>query len=480
MIFYSEREISVVDNGNGISDDQFSKLLDLGAGSKLETHESELKRSYLGSFGFGIKSIINISREMKVDTVNKNNRLSTNIDIATVHTHGFKIDWEGFDIDSKKKLRKDASGTSLKLSLRNDLTPDSINAIRTSLYNLPKSVDFSVCFLPKKDFAESHLSQFDLITNLEIPKKYEKFLIKGTLEIGNPKSQTVPILGSDSIKIDVWCNGLDDKNKVKSLNQFAGVYIKVDGRVLKRNFQGEKVLDGISKHPKFRHGMRIEIPIDWISSQISLGRDGIQFLNDSSKNKFEAELKMAVTAAVKPYAQQLENRKKKKFDKELDARLRRAKDRISRKHSIIELEKTGFSFIPADDYEMVLMIANPTVLKKICPDWMLMDFNGQLDFDCLVYNKKNTNYYRIELEPKLDSFLSQGISMNTDYIITWSLGSFKIGKSKKGFGGIYELTECANNEAHYKLLIKTSEKSKEPKQCILVFCIDRIVSKMKK
>ena len=263
--------------------------------------------------------------------------------------------------------------------------------------------------------------------------------------------------------------------KVENLGQSAGVYVKVDGRVLKRNFQGEKVLDGVSKYPKFKHGMRIEIPIDWLKEQINLGRDGLQFGNESSRRKFENELKTAVSSAVRPFAKMLETRKGRAVARELDCRMKKAKERIKQKQLITRLAKTGYAYAPQNDYEMALLMANPAVLKLINPNWLLMDFNGQLDFDCLVYDKSTSNYIKVELEPELDRFVSQSILDNTDFIVTWKKGDWKVGKTKKARGGYFQLVESNENNAHYKLLIRSGPKSREIKKELPVFCVEKTI-----
>ena len=159
----------------------------------------------------------------------------------------------------------------------------------------------------------------------------------------------------------------------------------------------------------------------------------------------------------------------------MEIRVKKAEERIKQKQSIKQLEPTGYSFKPTDDYEMALLIANPFVLKKISPDWILIDFNGQADFDCLVYDRKKRSYFRVELEPSLDKFIGQSIPDQTEIIVTWTKGDWKVGKVKKGKIGYYELLENKDGLAHYKLLIKSSEKAKEPKHEFEVFCIDKFI-----
>jgi hypothetical protein len=480
VVLHSANDIIVIDNGTGISSDQFPKLLDLGAGTKaIETHQSGLKRSYLGSFGFGIKSIINISKSFSIYTVNKEGQLSCEIDVQQLKSKGFTENWTGFPIQSQRIPKGSFFGTIVHLKLSNEVTPEQIENINKSLSNLPKTVNFAIFHSPIKGSGVgiNNLGSKD-INNLKVlASKLKEKRIKSTMETGKPKIQKCVLAGSDTIDISVWCNGLDANLKVPSLNQFAGVYVKVDGRVLKRNFQGEKVLDGISKYPKFKHGMRIEVPLDWVKNQINLGRDGLQFGNESSRKKFENELKTAVSAAVKPFAKQLESKKSKKASKELGIRIKKARERISQRQSIRQLEGTGYSFKPADDYEMALIIANPYVLKKICPDWLLMDFNGQGDFDCLVFDKKSRDYLRVELEPSLEKFIVQSIPDQTEIVITWTKGEWKVGKTKKGKSGYFELLENKDGSGHYKLLIKSSEKAKEPRQELKVFCIEKVITK---
>lgn len=475
LVIHSEHEITVVDNGSGISDDQFPRLLDLGAGTKIGTHESELKRSFLGSFGFGIKATINIAKAIAIYTLNKKHEISCDIDVSELEKSGFEDEeWAGFPVVVKRRAVESPTGTVIRLRLRNDLAPDQLERIRATLYNIPKSRDFSMYLLSTKKAGKPYreVGANTIAAIKGDTARFAKDRITGRLDIGTPKIYPCDLPGSGSMDVAVWCNGLDTNLKVPSLGQFAGVYVKVDGRVLKRNFQGEKVLDGISKYPKFKHGMRIEVPIDWVKQQISLGRDGLQFSNEASKTKFENELKSAVSTAVRPFAKQLENRKAKKVSKAAALRLKRAKERIEKRQQIKELVDGGYAFKPTDDYEMALLIANPIVLKKLNKDWVLMDFNGQMDFDCLVYEKSTTNYKTIELEPRLESFLGQGVLDNTDYIVTWTRGDWKVGKARKGKRGWYELIETNDGEGQYKLLVKTSAKSKEPRQSIPVYCVD--------
>jgi hypothetical protein len=478
IVLYSQSDIVVIDNGTGIPSDQFPKLLDLGAGTKaIDSHQSELKRSYLGSFGFGIKSIINISKSFSIFTINREEMLTCDIDVQVLRSKGFNEAWEGFPIDRQRRQKAISTGTIVHLRLVNEITPEQIENVEKSLGNLPKTANFSIFFTSVKGTGTrvSSLSYKEIANVKALSSNLKSARIKSTLEIGKPTFQRCVLAGSDTIDIAVWCNGLDSNLKVPSLNQFAGVYVKVDGRVLKRNFQGEKVLDGISKYPKFKHGMRIEVPLDWVKNQINLGRDGLQFGNESSRKKFENELKSAVSTAVKPFAKLLESRKFKKVTKELEIRLKKANERINQKQSIKQLEATGYSFKPADDYEMALIVANPSVLKKISPTWMLMDFNGQADFDCLFFDRKTKDFFRVELEPSLEKFISQGVPDQTEIIITWTKGDWKVGRTKKGKSGYFELLENKDGQAHYKLLVKSSEKAREPKQELKVFCLEKII-----
>jgi len=478
-IVYTTNRITIVDNGSGIAESQFPKVLDLGSGTKLGTHDSRLKRSYLGSFGFGLKSTVNIAKTIKIGTINKTVYMSAEIDVPTLNEKGFNdSNWDGFEVEVNKSPKSKATGTAISLELQNDLTPDQIEDIRRSLYNLPKSSNFRVYFASSKQAGKTlNSTSADAILSLqsEIKKRLKKERIAGTLEIGTPKITKCVLSGSDTIDVSVWCKGLDSNMKVENLGQLAGVYVKVDGRVLKRNFQGEKVLDGISKYPKFKHGMRIEIPIDWLKEQINLGRDGLQFGNESSRRKFENELKTAVSTAVRPFAKMLETRKSRAIAKELDLRMKKAKERIKQKQLIRGLAKSGYAYVPQDDYEMALLIANPAVLKMISPNWILMDFNGQLDFDCLVYDRSTSDFIKVELEPELERFISQSILQNTDFIVTWKKGDWKVGKTKKGRGGYFQLVETSERNAHYKLLIRSGPKSKEIKKELPVFCIEKMI-----
>jgi hypothetical protein len=477
VVLHSTRDIVVIDDGAGISEEQFPKLLDLGAGSKIDRHESQLKRSYLGSFGFGIKSTINISRTIAIATMNKLDMMKCEIDVSELESKGFDENWSGFPIHSQRRTKSPSKGTMVWLQLKEELTHEDIENIKSSLYNLPKTKDFTI-YLIHKSKAGPHYSRFgwDGITHAKAnARKFRQNRISGTLQIGSPKIIKCSLTGSDTIDVAVWCHGLDTNMKVESLGQFAGVYVKVDDRVLKRNFQGEKALDGISKYPKFKHGMRVEVPIDWVKNQISLGRDGLQFSNDASRRKFENELKTAVSTAVRPFAKQLETHKLRKAARETNIRLKKAQERIAKKQLIKELVSTGYAFVPTDDYEMALVLANPKVIKRISRDWVLMDFNGQLDYDCLVYDRKVDGYIKVELEPKLDNFLSQDVLDHTDFVVAWTRGEWKVGRTKRGKRGFFELVPNTDGLGQYKLLVKSSERAQQSKYKIPVVCIDQLI-----
>jgi len=479
VVLYSEKYLAVIDNGTGISDTQFSKLLGLGAGTKIGTHDSRLKRSYLGAFGFGIKSTANISRQVDISTINSGKELCTSLDINLLNEHGFDEEFDGFEVQEQPNHgKKGETGVAVLLELKTDLTPDQTDAIKQSLYNLPKSRDFRMFFasFKKAGVTANSICAGTIRRVSQIAKALKKERISGELDIGEPEFVKCDLPGSDRIDVAVWCSGLDSNLKVQSLKALAGVYVKVDGRVLKRNFQGEKILDGVSKFPKFKHGMRIEVPIDWVKQQISLGRDGLQFGNEPSRRKFENELKTAVSAAVRPYAKQLETRKSRGVARELELRMKKGKERIREKQSIKRLEATGYSFVPKDDYEMALLIANPAVLKLINPKWQLIDFNGQLDFDCLVYDRGTADFVHVELEPQLERYISQSVNDNTEYVVTWTRGDWKVGKTKKGKKGHFQLLDDKERPGHYKLLIKSGPKSREPKKVLPVFCIDKALS----
>jgi hypothetical protein len=476
-IVYSKNWITIIDNGSGIESSEFSRLLVMGAGTRLGSSDSRLKRSYLGSFGFGFKATSNISKLINVISINRLHTKSAEIVTKEMETRMPDKDWEGFDVRVERNPKGKLTGTAIKLELENELTDEQIENIKKSLANLPKSKDFRVYFAPSRNTPKAlHSATTKAILELkQLVRPLTKFRISGNLEIGKPKFVKCKIPGFDDIDIAVWCKGLDVDMKVKSLGQFAGVYVKVDGRVLKRNFQGEKVLDGISKFPKFKHGMRLEIPFDWVKDQISLGRDGLQFANEASRKKFENELKFIVSQAVRPFAQQLDKRKKSAFAKQAQLRIRKAEERIKQKQTIKSLERTGFSFAAQDDYEMALLIANPVVLKKINPDWKLMDFNGQQEFDCLIHDRKTNDFIKVELEPDLERFVAQAALENTDFIISWTRGGWQVGKGKQGKGGWFELLENKGyGPGHYKLLVKKNKKSKDTKKELPVFCVDKV------
>jgi hypothetical protein len=146
IILYSDKEIAILDDGKGIDTDQFPHLLDLGAGTKISLHESNLKRSYLGSFGFGIKAIINIAKYVSIFTINKDYQIFCPIDLDELRLKYDKPSWEGFVPKVSKRQAQSPTGTIIYLKLHSEITQEHILNIEKSLQTLPKARNFNIFF----------------------------------------------------------------------------------------------------------------------------------------------------------------------------------------------------------------------------------------------------------------------------------------------------------------------------------------------
>jgi hypothetical protein len=124
----------------------------------------------------------------------------------------------------------------------------------------------------------------------------------------------------------------------------------------------------------------------------------------------------------------------------------------------------SFAFKPETDGELALLIANESVLKRINPGYVLLDYNDQAPFDCIIYDSTRREFISCELEPTLIEFLQQHIvSDDLRLIVTWSLGKWRMGARKKGLRAGYALTEpTPTKKGHYRLLGYARESSKKP------------------
>ena len=73
-------ELYVFDDGEGFDEEKIRIAATLGGGDKEQRPYSNKKRSFLGSYGVGLKSSLNIASAVKISSRSKQGYFSTNID----------------------------------------------------------------------------------------------------------------------------------------------------------------------------------------------------------------------------------------------------------------------------------------------------------------------------------------------------------------------------------------------------------------
>lgn len=73
-------QILVIDDGKGFTGEAFEKIATLGGGDKADVSYSQGKRHYLGSYGVGLKSTLNIASKLEVHSFSSEGEFKTEID----------------------------------------------------------------------------------------------------------------------------------------------------------------------------------------------------------------------------------------------------------------------------------------------------------------------------------------------------------------------------------------------------------------
>ena len=100
-----------------------------------------------------------------------------------------------------------------------------------------------------------------------------------------------------------------ESGKVQSLKKgLRGIYVRINGRLLKQSFTEQHYVYNISKWVKFAAGLRVELSVDWLRNEISLSREGIRFSNRKLEEQFRAVLTRLVSRFIQPQLKKLEKK----------------------------------------------------------------------------------------------------------------------------------------------------------------------------
>lgn len=484
-----KNHLYIIDDGVGFNADAFINIATLGAGNKRDIPYSTGKRHYLGSYGYGVKSTLNIASKIEIESYSASEKLKATIDWDKLD-EALKEEKVGFPYHVDKN-RKKYHGTQIKLTLKNPTTKAHLDKYGEVLSNLPSDKNSFICYFGNyRDVVNKLPALPELLSKVRIVcvklQKQHLLSIAGSsllYDLNSCEKSEIKDRIDKSVKAMIYFTGMQG-DKVKSLKPgLRGIYVRIHGRLLKQSFTDRKYTYPISKWVKFENGLRIELEINWLRDQISLSREGVRFSNEKLEKDFKDILTRCVNAFIKPKLKKLESKKAKLAGKKADQRIELAKKRVEKDQGIlIPGLSEGFIYRPETDGEMALVVSQPSILKRILPSYSLIDYNDQAPYDCILFDNTRNEYIKTELEPNLMAFLSHKEREDVQLIITWTRGSWRIGAKKNINNSVLSLNiDPEKRKGWYKLLEYSGKATKKPKKEYLVIVVEEaLFDKIKK
>lgn len=476
--------LHIIDDGVGFTEESFSSIATLGAGTKKDIPFSKGgKRHYLGSYGYGLKSTLNISSKVEIESYSQFEHLTVTIDWNLLDD-ALKPDFPGFP-SAAIKSKNPIHGTYIKLFLKNPTTKTHLDKFGEVLANLPNDNGGFKCYYGLYSDAAKHLPDMPgLFGNLEslTNSLSKKNLILPSAftflkDLSECEEYEITDKQDKSVKAKIYFGGMQDDNVTKIKPGLRGIYVRIHGRLLKQSFTDSKFTYNISKWKKFESGTRVELSVDWLRDQISLSRTGIRFSNEKLEDDFKAVLSRCISSFIQPELKRLSNKRQKVADKKSRQRKELvAKRAIAKKDILISGLTSGFIYRPETDGELALVIAQSEIQEKILKNHRLLDYNDQAPFDCIFYDEERKEFINTELEPNLPAFLAHKEKDDVQLIIVWTLGQWRIGaKKKSNHGFLYLANDSNNRKGHYRLLEYSTEKSKKARKEYPVIVVEEVL-----
>ncbi len=478
-------KLYMYDDGLGFTANSMADMFTLGGGKKEELFAKAGDRVYLGSFGFGFKAIVSIANQMTFESCSQeeNKRYKTTCDFGEFDKM-MQSNEEGYEYFEEEKENPESQGTIIILDLKKPTTKEELNEYAKSLTRLPNDNCKFNCYYGFFASAKNEVLSFrDTFLGLsEICKKLHS---EGKIEIvANVFDSEL----SDCEKYEV----VDKENNASGMIYFAGmqgekpknlkeslrgVFVRINGRLLKSNFSNDEYTGSITKYIQFKSGMRCELNIDWLRSEISLSRTGIKINNPQLELLFKKTVGRLVSKFTVPQYNKLEKAKERAGNKKLKQREELAKKRCSATADVvIKGIKNGFNFKPESDAEVAILIAQEQVMKAINPSYKLIDYNDKEGFDCMLWDESRDEPIYTELEPTLIEFLEHKRKSNIHLIIVWTLGKWRVGATQKAKEGWFKLqAQDVTKKGNYKLVLYPSPESTKAKLSIPVIVIEEVL-----
>ena len=474
----------IIDDGVGFTPEAFEQIATLGGGDKQDLPFSKGQRHYLGSYGMGLKSTLNIADRIEVRSFSDDGAFFVRVDWARLED-ALKPDFAGYPHTHTPKEAGQSTGTIFKLILRNPTSRDQLQKFGEVLGNLPAESGKFLCFFGFFDQVASDFT--DLNATLGRLRILAKLLVtKGKLvavgktvhaDLEDCETEILTDKQDHSVKGLFYFAGFEG-NKVASLKpSVRGVYVRIHGRLLKQNFATQDFTYNISKWIMFTQGLRVELDIDWLRDQITLSREGLRFANQKLENEFKAVVYRLVSRFIQPYLRKIEQKKEKESDRLARQRRELVERRANRSSDLLlKTHDLGFCFRPETDGELALLLAQREVMALVNKDYLLLDYNDKAPFDAVIWDSARRSPINTEFEPTLIEFLEHRDKEDIALIIVWTTGKWRVGSKKRGRGGAFELANVTPvKHGHYKLLEFASMGSKKARRDYEVIVLEDLL-----
>lgn len=479
----SQNKLYCLDDGDGFNDQTIRECLTLGGGNKEYTKAGE--RVFLGSYGFGFKAVLKLANYVSLSSCSLEDGVKyvSNMDLNMFESK-MQPDSEGYTYDTEQLPNSASKGTNIILSLKKLTTKTELDQYAKGLTNLPSHNGNFKCYYGF--YSEVKQDILPVLANFndlkEVARKLtasnKLSLVTNLFDIELDDCETTEIEDKEQrVKAKFFFAGMDGMVPKQLKENLRGVYLRVHGRLLKSDFSNDKYTGKISKYIQFKSGMRTELSIDWLRTEITLSRDGVTFQNEKLESDFKKAVSTMITKFLKPKLDLREKARSKTENIEYKKRMEQASKRISKNSDEIVIKgvKSGFLYKPETDAEVAILISQEAIMNKINPHYKLIDFNTSAPFDCLIYDEASTNFIKTELEPTLMEFLEHREKKGIQLIIVWTRGAWKVGAKKKGKGGYFSLTFPPDSaKGFYKLLEFSTDKSKTPRNHFEVIALNEI------
>lgn len=477
-------QILIIDNGVGFSAESFENIATLGGGDKTEVSYSKGKRHYLGSYGVGLKSTLNIATKIEVHSFSADGEFKVEIDWSKLE-EALKPNFSGYPHTHASKAGGQATGTIIKLTLKSPAARDQLQRFGDVLANLPSDGGDFTCYFGAfdqvaSDFRDIPKALQDLSSIAKSLAKKDKLFVVGKTVLSDLEDCEVSEItdkNDKSVKAKFYFAGFEGP-KVKSLKpSVRGIYVRIHGRLLKQNFAIQDYTYNISKWIMFTQGLRVEIDVDWLRDQITLSREGLRFANSKLQEEFKGVIYRLVSRFIQPHLKKIAQKKEKLGDKLAKQRRELAEERAAKKNDLtLKTAGLGFCYKPETDAELAMLLSQREVMEAINRDFQLLDYNASAPFDALIWDSSKRRIVNAEFEPTLMEFLEHRDKDDIQIIFVWSTGKWRMGARKKGRGGVFELIGTTpKKKGCLKLLEYASQSSKKPRKDYEVIVVEELL-----